>query len=246
LGRDIVSRGKPGEPEKSVWALGNNAVLPEKESWAVEERLRGHRIEAEKPGANLSTGLFFSLCLFICYKSDFGAISKISCKYSLCDCTWITLISLNICLVAPKYICCLCWDNLLKYWEVNWSFYKIFMKQLLICILNISDYHGLFSWLTSSFPGRMCAVFQLRTTCERWGSAPSCGRAPTGWEWLRACWEWEKGIAPEMPAAYDERTTQSKAKCKVGHLPKFWQCHPGWQNGALRSPQPQPWDALPF
>lgn len=58
------------------------------------------------------------------------------------------------------------------------------MKQLLICILSISDYHGLFFWLTSSFPRRFCALFQLHIACEQRGWAPSCGKAPTGWEWL--------------------------------------------------------------
>lgn len=37
------------------------------------------------------------------------------------------------------------------------------MKQLLICILNISDYHGLFFWLTSAFPRSIRALFQLQT-----------------------------------------------------------------------------------
>lgn len=36
------------------------------------------------------------------------------------------------------------------------------MKQL-ICILNISAYHGLFRWLMSAFAGCIRALFQLQT-----------------------------------------------------------------------------------
>lgn len=110
FGRNPVTRGNPGVCKKitglrrAMRTLRKKPRLPEKKVEQLKKSLENLKREAW----GLSFCWFiFSPCLFICYKSDFGAISKISCKYSLCDCTWITLISLNICLVIPKYICCL-------------------------------------------------------------------------------------------------------------------------------------------
>jgi hypothetical protein len=64
-------RNATGNLEQKVgWSRKDVGSLPEK---------------PKRPGAKFSW--FISSLLFIHYKSGFGAISKISCKYSQCDYT---------------------------------------------------------------------------------------------------------------------------------------------------------------
>jgi len=98
------------------------------------------------------------------------------------------------------------------------------MKQLLICILNISDYHGLVFWLMPAFPTSIHALFQLQTGVSTilWKSSNWLGMAErtliTGWG----------NSTRSASSLWQEKKQKPQTKYKVAHVHKscgIWRNH---------------------